>query len=93
MTDLEIIKKSSDYLKTHGKNLVFAETRILYENDIDLSSVCKNMVIEDLYYSGDCLVVYFYPHPEMEKQGEILKVYIGKDGKVLGFTAEETDQG
>ena len=52
MSDLEIIKKSSDYLKSFGKNLVFEETKILYEMNQNLSTICKNKDNEDVYYGS-----------------------------------------
>ncbi len=92
MSDLEIIKRSADYLKSSGINLAFEETKILYENNPTLSPICKDKDNQDVYYSGDYLKVYFYPHPEIQDQGKILLVFIGEDGKVLGY-AEEDSQG
>lgn len=93
MSDLEIIKRSADYLKSCGKSLVFEETKILYENNLKSSPLCKNKDDEDVYYSGDYLVVHFYPHAEMQEQENILTVYIGEGGKVLGYTEEQSIQG
>lgn len=88
MSDLEVIKKSADYLKSCGKKLTFEETKIVYENNQNLSSICKNKDNEDVYYSGEYLVVYFYPHSHMEHQEGIIKVFIGEDGTVLGHMEE-----
>lgn len=93
MSDLEIIKKSADYLKSCGRSLVFEETKILYENNLKLSSICKDKDNEDVYYSGDYLIVYFYPHAEMQEQENILMVFIDQDGNVLGYNEEKIGQG
>lgn len=93
MSDLEIIKKSADYLKSCGKSLVFEETKILYENSLKSSPICKDHDNEDVYYRGDYLVIYFYPHNNMQEQENILMVYIDQDGKVLGYTEEKIGQG
>ena len=42
MSDLEVIKKCADYLKSCGKKLTFEETKIIYENNQTSSSICKN---------------------------------------------------
>lgn len=88
MSDLEIIKRSSDYLKSFGKNLVFEETEILYKDNPKSSLICKNKDKEDVYYSGDYLVVSFYSPSNMQEEDKILMVYIDEDGKVLGYNEE-----
>ncbi len=88
MSDLEVIKKCADYLKSCGKKLTFEETKIIYENNQSPSSICKNKDNEDVYYSGEYLVVSFYPHSHMEHQDSIIKVFIGEDGRVLGHVEE-----
>ena len=88
MSDLEVIKKSADYLKSCGKKLVFEETKIIYENNQDTSSICKNKDNQDVYYTGEYLVVYFYPHRHMQEQENIIKVFIGADATVLGYMEE-----
>lgn len=88
MSDLEVIKKCADYLKSCGKKLTFEETKIIYENNQTSSSICKNKNNEDVYYTGDYLVVYFYPHSHIEHQESIIKVFISEDGTVLGHMEE-----
>lgn len=85
MSDLEIIKKSSDFLKSCGKTLIFEETRILYENNLDTNVLCKNKDNKDVSYKGEYLAIYFYPHAKMQEQENILIVYIGDGGQVLGY--------
>jgi hypothetical protein len=93
MSDLEIIKKSADYLKSCGKSLVFEETKILYENNLELSPICKDRDNQDVLYSGDYLIIYFYPHAQLQEQENILIVYMGEEGKILGFREEKNSQG
>jgi len=88
MSDLEVIKKCADYLKSCGKKLTFEETKIIYENNQTSSSLCKNKDNQDVYYTGDYLVVYFYPHSHIEHQEGIIKVFISEDGTVLGYMEE-----
>lgn len=88
MSDLEVIKKCADYLKSCGKKLTFEETKIIYENNQTSSSICKNKNNEDVYYTGDYLVVYFYPYSHIEHQESIIKVFISEDGTVLGHMEE-----
>lgn len=92
MSDLEIIKKSSDYLKSFGKSLVFEETKILYRNNSTSKIICKGDPnggdLKDIFYEGDYLSVYFYPHSKMAEGENILIVYIDDSGKVLGFEEE-----
>ena len=61
---------------------------IIYENNQDTSSICKNKDNQDVYYTGEYLVVYFYPHRHMQEQENIIKVFIGADGTVLGYMEE-----
>lgn len=93
MSDLEIIKKSADYLKACGKSLVFEETNISFENNLEQTIVCKDNDDEDVYYKGSYLAVHFYPHHQIQEQGNILVVYIGEGGGVLGYSEEQKSQG
>ncbi|NLJ67284.1 MAG: hypothetical protein GX340_08250 [Clostridiales bacterium] len=88
MSDLEIIKKSSDFLKSCGKTLTFEETRIIYENNMDTDILCKNQDNQDVQYKGEYLAIYFYPHAQIQEQENILVVYLGHNGKVLGYREE-----
>lgn len=88
MSDLEIIKKSADFLKSCGKTLTFEETRIVYENNINTDILCKNQDNLDVHYKGEYLAIYFYPHAQIQEQENILVVYLGHNGKVLGYREE-----
>lgn len=88
MSDLEIIKKSADYIKSIGKNLTFEETKIQYSHSPNPRLLCKNHKGEDIYHSGEYLVIYFYPHAQIQKSENILAIFIGDNGTVLGYMDE-----
>ena len=85
MSDLEIIKKSADYLKSCGISLVFEETNILLHMNPQSSLICKNEYGEDISYKDDYLEIQFYPHELIHESGNPLSVFINKDGLVLGY--------
>lgn len=86
MSDLELIKKSADYLKSHGENLVFKETQTIYMDSTSLAPIFENSQGEDVYYQGNYLAIHFYPDPQPQKLSEGFIVFIGDKGKVLGYT-------
>lgn len=91
MTDLEIIKKTADYLKSRGETLIFEETEITYFNNETENLVCKDDKGQDVFYQGDYLQIKYYPHPNAEDNKCII-VFLGEGGKVLGYCKEEISQ-
>lgn len=91
MTDLEIIKKTGDYLKSRGETLIFEETEITYFNNETENLVCKDDKGQDVFYQGDYLQIKYYPHPNAEDNKCII-VFLGEEGKVLGYCKEEISQ-
>lgn len=87
MSDLEAIKKSADYLKSLGKDLMFQETEIQYIDNDELSLIFKDNNNEDVYYKGNYLLIHFYPHEQSQDLHESIRVYIGDHGKVLGYSS------
>lgn len=82
MSDLEVIKKSADYMESYGENLIFEETKIEFMNDDGSSPIFINDKNEEVYYIGDYLIINFYSFAQEPES--ILMVYIGENGKVLG---------
>jgi len=86
MTDLEIIKKTADYLKSRGETLTFQETEINYYHNETESVVCKDDEGRDVVYKGDYLQIKYYPHPDAGgKEQYCIIVFMGEGGKVLGY--------
>lgn len=89
MTDLEIIKRTADYLKSRGETLMFEETEITYFHNETEKVVCKDDKGQEVPYQGDYLEIKYYPHPNAE-DNYCIKVFLGEGGRVLGYCKEET---
>lgn len=85
ISDLEIIKKSGDYLKSCGETLLFEETEINYLSNSEPAKLCKDEKNQDIYYQGDYLVINFYPPYTEETNKDILVVYLAEEGGILGY--------
>ena len=91
MTDLEIIKKTADYLKSRGETLTFQETEINYFHNETESVVCKDDEGRDVVYKGDYLQIIYYPHPDTGgKEQHCIIVFMGEGGKVLGYCKDNS---
>ena len=77
----EIIKKSTDFLKSCGKTLTFEETRIVYENNINTDILCKNQDNLDVHYKGECLAIYFAPMPKCRNRRTFWLYILDKTAK------------
>lgn len=93
MTDLEIIKKTSDYLKSLGEKLTFQETEIIYGCNETESVIYKDEKGQDVIYKGEYLKIKYYPNPnDKNKQKPCIVVFLGEENKVLGYYKEKPSQ-
>ena len=90
MSDLEIIKKSADFLKSCGKTLTFEETRIVYENNINTDILCKNQDNLDVHYKGEYLAIYFYPHAKYRNRRTFWLYILDKTARCWGIGKNQT---
>lgn len=87
MSEVEIIQKSAEFLKSKGESVAFRETEItLYHSDCDCI-LCKNTDDEPVYYEGNYLQVKLYPDidPNNDATEPSFIIFVAENGNVLGY--------
>lgn len=88
MTDLEVIKKATDYLKSHGEKVAFEETEITLHRCDKETVICEELKGKTITYKGDYLQITLYPpaRPPKPDYNHCFTVYLDENGNVLGYT-------
>jgi len=90
MTDLEIIKRATDHLKSNGERVAFKETEISIHHCDTETVICTDPKGKSISYKGDYLKIILYP-PTKSPTSEYNKcftVYLDREGDVLGYTSQ-----
>ncbi|MCM8901034.1 hypothetical protein KVG29_07295 [Caldicoprobacter algeriensis] len=90
MTDLEIIKRATDHLKSHGEKVAFEETEISIHHCDTETVICTDPKGNRITYKGDYLKIVFYPpsKPLNPEYNKCFTVYLDQEGDVLGYTSQ-----
>lgn len=88
MTDLEIIKKATDYLKKCGEKIAFEETEISFHHCDAETVICTDPKGNNITYKGDYLKIVFYPPRKYPEYNKSFTVYLDQDGNALGYVSQ-----
>gem|GEM_PF-2764362 len=85
LSDLEIIKKSADFLKSHGEKVYFEESMITVLHADEKTPICIGPDEKEVFYQGDYMEVRLYPDPDNGDDPDCTIVYLSDKGNVLGY--------
>ncbi len=87
MDELQIIKRTTDYLKKHGEEVGFFETHMQIHYELEEPAILLTQNGDYIEYGGDYLEVRLYQTPQEREDTceECFVIYMAENGSILGY--------